>query len=97
MRLVLASLEGPHRDRAHPAHPPPSGVLALLSDLVWAHAVTANGLEHVRATASDDGVDLYLFLRAVSDAAALDQARALLDGARASLRVHGYSTAALRR
>ncbi|MER8035626.1 hypothetical protein [Streptomyces hydrogenans] len=90
MRLVLASLEGPHHA------PAPPGVLALLSDLVWAHAATVNGLEHVRATASDEGVDLYLFLRAGSEAAALDQARALLDGARASLRVHGYSTAAFR-
>ncbi|MET8967894.1 hypothetical protein [Streptomyces hydrogenans] len=90
MRLVLASLEGPHHA------PAPPGVLALLSDLLWAHAATVNGLEHVRATASDDGVDLYLFLRAGSEAAALDQARALLDGARASLRVHGYSTAAFR-
>ncbi|MFB7279320.1 hypothetical protein ACFCZV_19585 [Streptomyces hydrogenans] len=90
MRLVLASLEGPHHA------PAPPGVLALLSDLVWAHAATVNGLEHVRATASDDGVDLYLFLRAGSEAAALDQARALLDGARASLRVHGYRTAAFR-
>ncbi|MFF9341544.1 MULTISPECIES: hypothetical protein [unclassified Streptomyces] len=88
MRVVLASLEGPHHGPASP------GALALLTDLVWAHAATTNGLEHVRARASADGADLYLFLRAASEALALDQARAILDGARASLSVHGYSTAA---
>ncbi|MFF2777518.1 hypothetical protein ACFVU3_21715 [Streptomyces sp. NPDC058052] len=88
MRVIRASLEGPDHGPALPA------VLALLSDLIWAHAAPANGLEHVRARASDDGVYVYLFLRAASEAAALDQARALLDGARASLRVHGYRTAA---
>ncbi|MEU6167102.1 hypothetical protein [Streptomyces tanashiensis] len=72
-------------------------MLALLSDLIWAHSDTGNGLEHVRAAASDDGVDIYLFLRAASEAAALDQAHAILDAARAALRVHGYSAAARRR
>ncbi|MFJ7955673.1 hypothetical protein ACIQ62_05185 [Streptomyces sp. NPDC096319] len=88
MRVIRASLEGPHHGPAFPT------VLAVLSDLIWAHAAAGNGLEHVRAKASDDGVDVYLFLRAASEAAALDQARAILDGARAPLRAHGYSTAA---
>ncbi|MFJ8044015.1 hypothetical protein ACIRBX_26285 [Kitasatospora sp. NPDC096147] len=86
MRVVRAPLEGPHHGPAFPA------VLALLTDLIWAHAATENGLEHVRARSSDDGVHLYLFLRAASEAAALDQARLILDGARGSLRSHGYNT-----
>ncbi|MEU7389919.1 hypothetical protein [Streptomyces tanashiensis] len=91
MRVIQASLEGPRHGPDFPT------VLALLSDLIWAHSDTGNGLEHVRATASEDGVDVYLFLRAASEAAALDQARAILDGTRAALRVHGYSAAAPRR
>ncbi|MFD7631328.1 hypothetical protein ACFV7Q_35835 [Streptomyces sp. NPDC059851] len=86
MRVIRASLEGPRHGPAH------DGALALLSDLIWAHAPTAYGLEHVRTRASDDGVDVYLFLRAASEAAALDQAHAILDGARTALRAHGYST-----
>ncbi|MEU2393704.1 hypothetical protein [Streptomyces sp. NPDC007369] len=87
MRIVRASLEGPRHGPAH------AGALALLSDLIWAHAPAAHGLEHVRTKASHDGVDVYLFLRAASEAAALDQAHAILDGARTSLHAHGYSTA----
>ncbi|MEU9855365.1 hypothetical protein [Streptomyces sp. NPDC047974] len=88
-----ARLEASRRTPATPR------LLALLSDLIWAHAALGNGLEHVRAKASDDGagVDLYLFLRAASEAAALDQARAILDGARAPLGLHGYRAAAPRR
>ncbi|APU40408.1 MULTISPECIES: hypothetical protein [unclassified Streptomyces] len=91
MRIVRAALSGPRQD------PDRHGVLALLSDLIWAHAEAAHGLEHVRAKAADHGVDLYLFLRAASEAAALDQANALLSGARAPLRAHGYRTAEPRR
>ncbi|MDX3537851.1 hypothetical protein PV721_26515 [Streptomyces sp. MB09-01] len=85
MRIVRASLSGPSRD------PADGGALALLSDLIWAHTPAAHGLEHLRAKAADDGVHVYLFLRAASEAAALTQARAILDGARAPLRAHGYS------
>ncbi|MFE6835539.1 hypothetical protein ACFVFI_11995 [Streptomyces sp. NPDC057705] len=65
-------------------------MLALVSDLIWAHTPAAHGLEHLRTKAAADGVDVYLFLRAASEAAALTQARAILDGARAPLRAHGY-------
>ncbi|MFE7186954.1 hypothetical protein [Streptomyces erythrochromogenes] len=91
MRIVRAALSGPRQDPDRP------GALALLSDLIWAHAEAAHGLEHVRAKPAGQGVDLYLFLRAVSETAALDQARALLDGARAPLCAHGYRTAEPRR
>ncbi|MFJ7263963.1 hypothetical protein ACIQV2_27800 [Streptomyces globosus] len=90
MRVIRASLDGP-RPRPGPG-PEAEGALAVLSDLIWAHARASHGLEHVRARPSDAGVDLYLFLRAASEAAALDQARALLSGARAPLRAHGYAT-----
>ncbi|MFI8368325.1 hypothetical protein [Streptomyces sp. NPDC085466] len=99
MRVVRASLEGRRPDPADPTAPAPApppatpAVLALLSDLVWAHAAPRNGLEHVRARATDDGVDVYLFLRAPSEDAALDQARAILADARTPLRTHGYTTA----
>ncbi|GGR97426.1 hypothetical protein ACFCXH_19430 [Streptomyces nojiriensis] len=86
MRVVRASLSGPRAD------PDQEGVLALVSDLIWAHTPAAHGLEHLRAKAARDGVDVYLFLRAASEAAALTQAHAILDGARAPLRAHGYRT-----
>ncbi|MET9691251.1 hypothetical protein ABZY81_22690 [Streptomyces sp. NPDC006514] len=87
MRVVRASLSGPR------AEPDQEGVLALVSDLIWAHTPAAHGLEHLRTKAADGGVHVYLFLRAASEAAALTQAHAILDGARAPLRAHGYRTA----
>ncbi|MEU9144315.1 hypothetical protein [Streptomyces sp. NPDC048349] len=92
MRVVRAALSGPRQDPDHRR-----GGLALLSDLIWAHAEAAHGLEHVRAKAADHGVDLYLFVRAATEAAALDQARAILSGARGPLSAHGYRTAEPRR
>ncbi|WP_404959959.1 hypothetical protein [Streptomyces sp. 147326] len=86
MRIIRASLSGPTDD------PDQEGVLALVSDLIWAHTPAAHGLEHLRTKAAGNGVDVYLFLRAASEAAALTQAHAILDGARAPLRAHGYST-----
>ncbi|MCX5013782.1 hypothetical protein OG765_22720 [Streptomyces sp. NBC_00555] len=86
MRVIRASLSGPCHD------PDEKTVLALVSDLIWAHTPAAHGLEHLRAKAAADGVDVYLFLRAASEAAALTQAHAILDGARAPLRAHGFST-----
>lgn len=87
MRVIRASLSGP-------CHGPDRDVaLALVSDLIWAHTPAGHGLEHLRTKAAADGVDVYLFLRAASETAALRQARAILDGARAPLRAHGYSTA----
>ncbi|MFG2483059.1 hypothetical protein ACGFSI_09895 [Streptomyces virginiae] len=88
MRVIRASLSGPRHDPDRN-----SGALALVSDLIWAHTPAAHGLEHLRARAADDGVDVYLFLRAASESAALDQAHAILDGAAGPLRAHGYRTA----
>ncbi|WP_314242877.1 hypothetical protein [Streptomyces sp. DSM 40907] len=84
MRVIRASLAGSARGPAQ------GRALALVSDLIWAHIAPAHGLEHLRAKASDDGVDVYLFLRATSDAAALAQARTILDRARTPLMSRGY-------
>lgn len=86
MRVIRASLSGSCHE------PDEKGVLALVCDLIWAHTPAAYGLEHLRAKAAGDGVDVYLFLRAASEAAALHQAHAIIDGARAPLQAHGYST-----
>ncbi|MFE6037821.1 hypothetical protein [Streptomyces sp. NPDC056452] len=86
MHVIRATLAGPPQ-AAH-------GVPAVLTDLVWAHTTAAHGLEHLRAKASDDGMDLYFFLRATSEAAALGQAHAILTSARTPLRAHGYTVAA---
>ncbi|WP_179764236.1 hypothetical protein [Streptomyces fulvorobeus] len=67
---------------------------AVLTDLLWAHTSAAHGLEHLRARASENGMDLYLFLRATSEAAALGQAHAILTNARTPLRAFGYTVAA---
>ncbi|MEU3062883.1 hypothetical protein AB0P12_14905 [Streptomyces subrutilus] len=84
MRVVRASLT------ATPPGPAQESTLALVSDLIWARTAPARGLEHLRANASDEGMDVYLFLRAASEDAALDQARAILADAQAPLISHGY-------
>ncbi len=86
MRVIRAALSGPCDG------PDREGVLALVSDLIWAHTPAVHGLEHLRTKAADGSVHVYLFLRAASEAAALTQAHAILDGARAPLRAHGYRT-----
>ncbi|MEU9197297.1 hypothetical protein [Streptomyces hundungensis] len=72
-------------------------VLAVVHDLLWAHAVPADGLEHVTPRRADHGLHVFLFLRAPSDAAALLNARTVLDRSRAPLGALGYSVADLSR
>ncbi|MFE9799968.1 hypothetical protein ACFYP6_13965 [Streptomyces goshikiensis] len=88
VRVIRASLAGT------PRRPAPDSTLALVSDLIWAHAAPSQGLEHLRARASGEGMDVYLFLRSASEAAALDTACAILAGARSPLVSHGYRAAA---
>lgn len=88
MRVVRASLTGT------PPAPAQQSALALVSDLIWARTASSHGLEHLRAKASDEGMDLYLFLRAASEDAALDQAHAILADAHAPLISHGYHSPA---
>ncbi|MGW0367084.1 hypothetical protein [Streptomyces sp. NPDC002990] len=91
MRVVRASLAGTPRCPAH------NSALALVSDLIWAHAAPSHGLEHLRVKASDEGIDIYLFLRAPSEVAALDQAHAILTSAHSPLALHGYCATATHR
>ncbi|MFF5254112.1 hypothetical protein ACFY4K_18985 [Streptomyces leeuwenhoekii] len=88
MRVVLASLttvsEVPRR----------SETLAVVTDLLWAHARPEDGLEHVKPRPTDHGIDLYLFVRAADDLPAIAQMRPLLDRARHAIAAQGYSLAA---
>jgi hypothetical protein len=51
--------------------PPPATVV----DLIWAHAIPDDKLEHVRASTSTERIDLVLFIDAVDG----DEAAALAD------------------
>ncbi|MEU6620217.1 hypothetical protein ABZ926_05455 [Streptomyces litmocidini] len=88
MRVVLASLtttsEGPRRAES----------LAVVTDLLWAHARPEDGLEHVKPRATASGIDLYLFVRAEDDGPAVARMRPLLDRARRSIAAQGYRLAA---
>ncbi|RSS33126.1 hypothetical protein [Streptomyces sp. WAC08241] len=64
--------------------------LAVVTDLLWAHAVPDDGLEHVRPRRSHDGLDVYLFVRADDRDLALRQAGSLLDRAAPAMAPHGY-------
>ncbi|MFE9401817.1 hypothetical protein ACFYNY_08580 [Streptomyces sp. NPDC006530] len=91
MRVIRAPLTG---------SPPVSTVdpvLAIVHDLLWAHAVPADGLEHVTPRGADDGLHVFLFLRAASDTAALLSARTVLDRSRVPLGALGYAVTDLNR
>ncbi|MFF9848088.1 hypothetical protein [Streptomyces litmocidini] len=84
MRVVLASLtttsESPRR----------AETLAVVTDLLWAHARPEDGLEHVKPRVTDSGIDLYLFVRAAGDGPAVAQMRPLFDRVRRSIAAQGY-------
>lgn len=67
-----------------------SGV-SLVHDLLWAHAVHTDRLEHIRAKPADHGMNVFLFMRAASDSEAMGQVRALLKRARSPLLAQGYN------
>ncbi|NML52336.1 hypothetical protein HHL19_26980 [Streptomyces sp. R302] len=69
----------------------PAAGAGLIEDLLWAHAVPADGLEHLRVRSLPHGMDVVLFLGAPSDAAALLAAAGLLDRLRLPLARHGLS------
>ncbi len=54
VRLVLTSQDHPH--------PTPADA-ARVQDILWAHAVPSDGVEHLRCIAARDRVDLVVFLR----------------------------------
>jgi hypothetical protein len=84
MRVVLADLVGDAR------RPADHDCVSLVQDLLWAHAAVADGLEHVRVRPAGHGMDVFLFMRARSDADALSQAQCILGRALRPLRAHGY-------
>ncbi|MGW0121107.1 hypothetical protein [Streptomyces sp. NPDC003327] len=90
MRIILASLTAPS------GAPPRQETLAVVTDLLWAHAVPADGLEHVKARFTDDGLDLYLFVRAAADDIALPRMRCLLDRVSHAVAAQGYALSGTR-
>ncbi|MFG2232162.1 hypothetical protein ACGFNX_19475 [Streptomyces sp. NPDC048723] len=87
MRVIQACLVGISAD------PAAQGVASLLHDLLWAHALPSDGLEHVRARTGEHGLDVVLFVRAPSDASALARMRALLDRTEGPVASHGFALA----
>ncbi|MFJ6722632.1 hypothetical protein [Streptomyces sp. NPDC091259] len=87
VRVIQASL---HRTLPGPT---PQGTAPLIHDLLWAHATLADGLEHIRPRPTEQGLDLFLFVRAHSDASALQQMRTLLNRADTPIAAHGFTVA----
>ncbi|MFF9524715.1 hypothetical protein ACF1DV_22460 [Streptomyces achromogenes] len=86
MRIVSVTL------RAHDdGSPRPTGIEPLLHDLLWAHAVPAAGLEHVRVRPARAGLEAVFFVRAASDAEAVTGVRHLLARVREPVAAHGYA------
>ncbi|MYS87993.1 hypothetical protein [Embleya scabrispora] len=71
----------------------PLGQSRLIHDLLWAHATPAEGLEHIRPRPTENGLDLFLFVRAHCNASALEQMRTLLTRLNTEIAVHGYTVA----
>ncbi|MFG2341022.1 hypothetical protein [Streptomyces yangpuensis] len=89
MHVVLASLTAPSGSACR------RETLAVVTDLVWAHAVPDDGLEHVTPRPTRDGIDVYLFVRATGDDdLAVWRMRSLFDRAGPSIAAQGYVLAA---
>lgn len=65
----------------------------VLDELLWAHAASCHRLEHLRARAASDGVEVVFFVRADTEELALARSRALLARAHGPLRALGYGLA----
>ncbi|MFE7527374.1 hypothetical protein ACFU7Y_16875 [Kitasatospora sp. NPDC057542] len=85
MQVVVARL------RSLQNSPPASTVAAVVEDLIWAHALPSDGIEHLTVLLSDEGLDLYVFLRSDSASTALDRTRALMQRARNPLSRHSLA------
>ncbi|MEU9097510.1 hypothetical protein [Streptomyces sp. NPDC048361] len=70
------------------------GVAVPIEDLLWAHAVPAIGLEHIRARPTQGGLDVYLFIDAPDEPRALAQVRDLLIRAGGAITTQGYAAPA---
>lgn len=84
MRVILGHL-------AHTsADPVPATAVPLIQDLLWAHARPSDGLEHVRVRLTPDGLDVYLFVCAPSDASAMNRMNTLLQRVEQPVARHGF-------
>ncbi|RSO10229.1 hypothetical protein DMH18_15505 [Streptomyces sp. WAC 06783] len=63
----------------------------LVHDLLWAHAIPSDGLEHIRARSAEGGLDLFLFARADCGPYGLRHMRALLTRAEGPLSTYGFA------
>ncbi|MEV4425974.1 hypothetical protein ACN9M0_17025 [Streptomyces sp. R-07] len=63
----------------------------LIHDLLWAHSVPADGLEHIRVQPTPSGLEAVLFIKTPSDGAALVRARELFLRIHEPLASHGYA------
>ncbi|MDD9382872.1 hypothetical protein M8Z33_40785 [Streptomyces sp. ZAF1911] len=72
------------------ADPVPAAAVPLIQDLLWAHARPSDGLEHVRVRPAPQGLDIYLFVTAPSDATAMAQAATLLHRVDPQVARHGF-------
>ncbi|GAB2745673.1 hypothetical protein [Kitasatospora kifunensis] len=88
--VVAVQLTGPPARDRNP-HP------ATVVDLLWAHATTADRLDHVRAPAlvTADELELVVLLRAESASDAARTAEGLFSRATRSPALSGWHTAAL--
>ncbi|MER8035465.1 hypothetical protein [Streptomyces hydrogenans] len=82
VRVRLTSAPGAHVSAMGPE---------LIQDLLWAHAVPDDGLEHIRVRCAPHGMDVVLFLSAPGDASALQAVDLLLERLRGPLARHGYT------
>ncbi|MDX2292800.1 MULTISPECIES: hypothetical protein [Streptomyces] len=85
MRMVRVLLTG------QAGAPAPAALPSLIHDLLWAHAVPADNLEHARIRPLPDGLDVVLFLKAPTDEVALGSAGALLERVREPFARHGLT------
>lgn len=90
VRVIQATLTRFAAGRA-----PNDGDSHLIHDLLWAHAMPAEGLEHIRVRPVEHGLDVFLFVRAPCDATALLRVRGLITRVRNPMAVHGLKIESL--
>ncbi|MDD9377688.1 hypothetical protein M8Z33_13670 [Streptomyces sp. ZAF1911] len=69
--------------------------MALVEDLLWAHADPDLDLEHIRVRRARNGLEIVALMGGTSGARALHGARSLLDRAHDALVAQGYTVATL--
>ncbi|MEV0192250.1 hypothetical protein AB0I39_27430 [Kitasatospora purpeofusca] len=85
MQVVVARLRNLRNN------PPPPTLAAVVEDLIWAHTLPSDGVEHLTVLPFDEGLDLYVFLRPAPTSTTLNRTRALMQRARNPLSRHGLA------